>query len=381
MKKSVLLMAAATAIALSSCSSEDTMDIAKSSNITFRSTVGLNSRGAEATTDNLKNIWVSAWADNDAVFADEQFTKKDGTTEFHSVGGTWFWEKNKNYTFMAFATGKDTKENLNPTIAKDKIILTDYTPDQNPAKHLDLLTAQGTGTQALNETAGADLKFDHILSQIQIKVKNTNPNVKYIIKGVRISNVKGTGTYTFTPANAKNKHVWVNNENTDENTAQYIFNDKVDIRLDAQNQTVNDLLADDNSAMLIPQDITAWDGKAPAEPNASFTDVTGSYISLLINVQKMNGAGNWEQVYPKADQSNDNCAWTAVAIPTLTWANGNKYIYTLDLSKGAGKVDPVDPGTGVTPGGPEPGEDILGNEIFFNVTVEPWVNQPTNVEM
>lgn len=378
MKKSVLLMAAATAIALSSCSSEDTMDIAKSSNITFRSTVGLNSRGTEVKTDNLNNFWVSAWADDDVVFDGVEFKKKDGTQEFHSVGGTWFWEKNKNYTFMAFATGKDTKENLNPTIAKDNITLTNYSPDQNPANHLDLLTAQGTGTQADNENAGAALDFDHILSQIQIKVKNTNPNVKYIIKGVRISNVKGTGTYTFTPANANNKHVWVNNEPT----TQYIFTDNVDIRLDDKNQIANDLLAAANSAMLIPQDITAWNGQAPAEPNASFKDVAGSYISLLINVQKKNNAGGWEQVYPFADVPNETCAWTAVAIPAGTWANGNKYIYTLDLTKGAGKVDPVDPGTGVTPGGPDPGEDIFGNEIFFKVEVQPWGDdQTTNVEM
>lgn len=375
MKKSVLLMAAATAIALSSCSSEDTMDIAKSSNITFRSTVGLNSRGTEVKTDNLNNIWVSAWAGDDVVFAGEEFKKKTDTQVFHSVGGPWFWEKDKNYTFMAFATGKDTKENLNPTIAKDKITLTNYSPDANPAKHLDLLTAQGTGTQAANETAGAALNFDHILSQIQIKVKNTNPNVKYIIKGVRISNVKGTGTYTFTPADGK-KHAWAA---TTPN--QYVLKDGVEIKLNNQN-TDADLLAAANSAMLIPQDITAWNGQVPAGSNASFKDVTGSYISLLINVQKKN-AGGWEQVYPFADEPNEKCGWTAVAIPTVTWANGNKYIYTLDLTKGAGKVDPVDPGDGVNPGGKDPdkGEDILGKPIFFKVEVEPWVDQSTNVEM
>lgn len=135
--------------------------------------------------------------------------------------------------------------------------------------------------------------------------------------------------------------------------------------------------------MLIPQDITAWNGKAPAGQNVSFKDVTGSYISLLINVQKKNYAGDWKQVYPFADEPNEKCGWTAVAIPTVTWANGNKYIYTLDLTKGAGKVDPVDPGDGVNPGGKDPdkGEDILGKPIFFKVEVEPWVDQSTNVEM
>ena len=371
-------MAAATAIALSSCSSEETKDVAKSSNITFRSTVGLNSRGTEVTTDNLKNIWVSAWAGDDEVFGGEQFTKKTGTTEFRSVNGPWYWEKNEDYTFMAFATGKDTKENLTPTVTKDQITLTAYTPNATLAEQLDLLVAQGTGSKVNNQTTGVKLDFDHILSQIQIKVKNTNENRKYIIKGVRISNVNGTATYTFTPGNATNQHAWADIQTP----SQYVLNQDAAITLDDQNKGVNDLLAAANSAMLIPQGITAWDGNVPAGPNATFANVTGSYISLLINVQKKNN-GTWEQVYPKADQVDDTkFAWTAVAIPAVTWVNGNKYIYTLDLSKGAGKVDPVDPGKDYDKDkNPKPGEDILGDEIFFKVEVKAWVDSTIDVPM
>lgn len=371
-------MAAATAIALSSCSSEETKDVAKSSNITFRSTVGLNSRGTEATTDNLKNIWVSAWAGDDDVFADQQFTKKDGGQTFESVNGPWFWQKDKTYTFMAFATGKDNKANLTPTVTKTNITLTDYAPNATLADQLDLLTAQGTGNKAKNETTGASLAFDHILSQIQIKVKNTNENVKYTIKGVRISNVSGKGNYTFTPADNQNKHAW-NNLGA---PSQYVLGQGVDITLDENNKNVTDLLTATNSAMLIPQGITAWDGQAPNQVGATFANVNGSYISLLINVQKKNAAGAWEQVYPKADVPNDKSAWTAVAIPAVTWANGNKYIYTLDLSAGAGKVDPVEPGDNWVDGkDPGKGEDILGKQIFFTVTVTPWADQSVNVPM
>ena len=378
MKKSVLLMAAATAIALSSCSSEETKDIAKSSNITFRSTVGLNSRGTEATTDNLKNIWVSAWAGDDVAFNDVQFAKNAGGQHFNSVGAAYFWEKDKDYTFMVFATGKDNKANLTPTVTKTSITLTDYAPNETLADQLDLLTAQGTGNKANNETTGASLAFDHILSQIQIKVKNTNENVKYTIKGVRISNVKGKGNYTFTPADNQNKHVWDNLGTP----SQYILDQGVNITLDENNKNVTDLLTATNSAMLIPQGITAWDGQAPNQVGATFVNVNGSYISLLINVQKKNAAGAWEQVYPKADAPNDKSAWTAVAIPTVTWANGNKYIYTLDLSAGAGKVDPVEPGDNWVDGkDPGKGEDILGKQIFFTVTVTPWADQSVNVPM
>lgn len=370
-------MAAATAIALSSCSSEETKDVAKSSNITFRSTVGLNSRGTEATTDNLKNIWVSAWADDDVVFTKEQFAKKGAGTTFESVGGPWFWEKDKNYTFMAFATGKENMDGVTPTISKDFITLTDYAPSTNLAEQLDLLVAQGTGTKVDNQTTGVNLNFDHILSQIQIKVQNTNENVKYTIKGVRISNVKGKGNYTFTPADDPNKHAWDNLSTP----SQYVLGQGVDITLDENNKNVTDLLTATNSAMLIPQGITAWDGQAPNQVGATFANVNGSYISLLINVQKKNAAGAWEQVYPKADAPNNKSAWTAVAIPAVTWANGNKYIYTLDLSRGAGKVDPVEPGPDHTDKDPKPGEDILGGEIFFKVEVKAWTPTDQTVPM
>ena len=378
MKKSVLLMAAATAIALSSCSSEETKDVAKSSNITFRSTVGLNSRGTEATTDNLKNIWVSAWADNDVVFTKEQFAKKGAGTTFESVGGPWFWEKDKAYTFMAFATGKENMDGVTPTISKDNITLTDYTPNTNLADQLDLLVAKAEGTKAQNGTAGADLNFDHILSQIQIKVQNTNANLKYVIKGVRITNVQGTGTYTFKPGEAA-KHNWQNQNFT----TQYILHQGVNITLDENNKAVTDLLVGDNSAMLLPQTITSWDGR-PIDMNGTddYHQANGAYISLLINVQKKNGAGDWVQVYPKTDQVDETkCAWTAVAIPAVNWENGNKYIYTLNLSKGAGKVDPAEPGPDWTNKDPKPGDTILGEEIFFNVTVTQWVDQATNVPM
>ena len=384
MKKSVLLMAAATAIALSSCSSEETKDIAKSSSsITFRSSVGLNSRGAEVTTDNLKNIWVSAWKDADVAFESEKFVKKDGTLEFHcDKDEPYYWEKDKNYTFMAFATGKDDMGGLQPTINKTTITLTNYTPDKDPSKHMDLLAAQANGDIAQNGTTGVPLTFEHILSQIQIKVKSENEDVKYVIRGVRISNVSGTGNYTYTPASVDNKHAWTVNT-----AAQYVSDQGIDIRLDGTDKTAKDLLAGNLSAMLLPQSVTAWDGNVPAGPDATFAQVNGSYISLLIHIQKKAKNGQWVQVYPKEAADDTQCGWTAVAIPALKWENGKKYIYTLDLTFGAGVVDPVQPnpdGTDIVkPGDKDPGlgGEILGKPIYFKVDVKTWEPTEQNVPM
>ena len=384
MKKSVLLMAAATAIALSSCSSEETKDIAKSSSsITFRSTVGLNSRGAEVTTDNLKNIWVSAWKDAEVAFESEKFVKKDGTQEFHcDKDEPYYWEKDKQYTFMAFATGKDDMGGLTPTINKTSIVLNDYTPDKDPSKHMDLLAAQATGDITQNGTTGVPLTFEHILSQIQVKVKSENQDVKYVIRGVRISNVKGTGNYTYTPASPDQKHAWTVNT-----AAQYVSDQGIDIRLDGTDGAFKELLAGNLSAMLLPQSVAAWDGTVPAGPDATFDKVNGSYISLLIHIQKKSKNGQWVQVYPKEAADDTQCGWTAVAIPAVKWENGKKYIYNLDLTFGAGVVDPVQPNpdgsTVVKPGDKDPdlGGEILGKPIYFKVDVKTWEPTDQNVNM
>lgn len=377
-------MAAATAIALSSCSSEETKDIAKSSSsITFRSTVGLNSRGAEVTTDNLKNIWVSAWKDADVAFESEKFVKKDGTQEFHcDKDEPYYWEKDKQYTFMAFATGKDDMGGLTPTINKTSIVLNDYTPDKDPSKHMDLLAAQATGDITQNGTTGVPLTFEHILSQIQVKVKSENQDVKYVIRGVRISNVKGTGNYTYTPASPDQKHAWTVNT-----AAQYVSDQGIDIRLDGTDGAFKELLAGNLSAMLLPQSVAAWDGTVPAGPDATFDKVNGSYISLLIHIQKKSKNGQWVQVYPKEAADDTQCGWTAVAIPAVKWENGKKYIYNLDLTFGAGVVDPVQPNpdgsTVVKPGDKDPdlGGEILGKPIYFKVDVKTWEPTDQNVNM
>ena len=70
MKKAFYMMAAA-AIALSSCSSEETTDVAKSSNITFRSAVGFNTRGIEMTNADgykMTKMTVSAFDESGAEF-------------------------------------------------------------------------------------------------------------------------------------------------------------------------------------------------------------------------------------------------------------------------------------------------------------------------
>ena len=127
MKKAFYMMAAA-AIALSSCSSEETTDVAKSSAITFRPTVGLNSRGAETKIDNLQQMWVSAFYNKEgkdeygkAYFENKLFTKGTETNGFIDPTRSLVWEKDRSYKFIAIAPATTEWTIETPTITKDEI--------------------------------------------------------------------------------------------------------------------------------------------------------------------------------------------------------------------------------------------------------------------
>ena len=387
MKKAFYMMAAA-AIALSSCSSEETTDVAKSSAITFRPTVGLNSRGAETKIDNLTQMWVSAFYNKEGkdeygqpYFENKLFTKgTGGTNGFIDPTSSLVWEKDRSYKFIAIAPATTEWTTETPTITKDEIKFTNVTPAVAIKDQKDLILGTATGTETNSgDVSGVTLNLEHVLSQIKIRVKNQNPNLEYTIKGIRIAYVSGSGTYTHSTG------AW---SNFGASTTRYevIFDNSYNIGSGADAIDLTDKLAVDPAtdcgAMLIPQTFTPWDSKAVTE-QVAFNG--GAYISLLLNV-KNNVTKKY--MYPAGAGAASECGWAAVAIPIetkgasqATWKKGNKYIYTLDLSKGCGKVDPVDPKDPknpnvVDPDGKDPGkgENIFGEFIAFKVQVTDWVD-------
>ena len=372
MKKAFYMMAAA-AIALSSCSSDETTDVAKSSTITFRTTVGLNSRGAELTSDNLQEMWVSAFyqSNGESYFNDQKFTKETGTgTSTFIPEAPQYWQEGRTYKFVAISPEKTTWP-VTPTITKDNVTCTDLAPATTITDQKDLIIGAVDATSANHNTNGVALTLNHILSQIQIKVKSDNEHIVYRIKGIRIVNVaKGKGTLTYTTTD--NKANWDLSAG-DKVTYSYTFPQPIilDGKTDGVKEAV--LTGDKGGAMIIPQSFTPWDGNKVTD-QAPYNE--GTYISLLLNVKAVKGTG---YMYPAAAQGENSYGWVAVAVPNTEWQIGNKYIYTLDMSTGCGKVDPVDPEEDpknpiVKPGvdGPGKGENIFGDVIKFNVTVKPW---------
>ena len=404
MKKAFYMMAAA-AIALSSCSSEETTDVAKSTAISFRPTVGFNSRGAELNGTNFNDMWVYAY-DLKATegtgngFEGEKFTKQGSTNDF-LPDTPLFWQAGSELRFFAI---NPVKENWHGTLTIDKTSasFSNVTIPNNIEDQKDLVigsvTAQANSHMDGN---GVGLTLNHILSQINFKAVNTNKRLTYHIAAIRIVHAKNADSYTFNPANSQTG-VWAGNPSGDV-TYELDFK-KNPIVLDGTKKT--DGTAADNydrteaflthaghGAMLVPQLLTPWNGAEVVENTAPFDG--GSYIALLVNVRFTNGT--W--VYPKKANGNEDYGWIAIPLPKnnaandkAEWKMGNKYIYTLNLSEGYGKVAPENPnpdGGKVEPDGatdPKPGANIFGKPIKFTVTLAPWTPNPadgngTNIKM
>ena len=383
MKKAFYMMAAA-AIALSSCSSEETTDVAKSTAISFRPTVGFNSRGAELNNENFTEMWVSgfdmgATTGSGNGFEAEKFTKQGSTNEF-LPDTPLFWQAGSELRFFAI---NPVKENWHGTLTIDKnnASFSNVSIPTNIENQKDLVIGSKT-VQANNymDGSGVGLTLNHILSQINFKAINTNKRLTYHIAAIRIVNAKNGGSYSFDPTQSQTG-VWAGNQ-SDAVTYELDFKNNVIVLNGTDGKTEAFLTHKGHGAMLVPQTLTPWNG---AEVNDAAQFDGGSYIALLVNVCFTNGT----YVYPKKANGDEDYGWIAIPLPKnnaggdkAEWKMGSKYIYTLNLSEGCGKVDPVNPnpdgGGKVEPNGttdPKPGANIFGKPIKFTVTLAPWTDK------
>ena len=329
MKKFLLFLVAATSVA---CSQDETTDaVGKGLPIDFRAAVG--TRAMEITNDKISEIAVTAIGEAGVNYFDNVKFSKSGS--YFTSEYPYYWPSDgSTLSFYAYAPTPLTGiEGGSVTIKSDNKTV-DYTPDSDISLQEDFITATATGNKTANEATSVTLAFGHRLSQIEVKAKNSNTSNVYKVQGVCIAWPVSTATFDF------DKCTWVLGVDKITYEVTYAGSEKT-----LGSEAVSIMGADDN-AMLIPQKLTAWD------PSSDKTNSSkGAYLSVLINI-----TGAFE--YPPSG----GYGWAAVPIDT-NWEAGKKYIYTLDFSGGAGKVDPTLPGGG---------EDIMGSPIKFSVTVDAW---------
>ncbi len=344
MKKSTapLMMAALAAMTMASCSQDEPVLQNQGRAIDFRS--AMDSRAVETTNANLTSIQAAAFMGDQLYFPTMEFTK--GSDGFFTSATEYRWPgDNTELAFYAYAPANPGGD---VTITADSKTMTDFSPAATMADQVDFITANATGTKDANEVSGVPLTFNHRLSQIEVRAKSDNEVYTFAITGVRIGEPVAKADFDFTTS------AWT--LGTDRAIYTDTYTDAKVLTSDAVS-----VMGDGGNAMILPQQLTAWDPTNDASNTAS-----GAYLAVKL---KVTTTETGVQLYPFP--SNADCQWAAVPIDT-NWEPGKKYIYTLDLTHGAGNVDPHDP---------DPGKPVLGGPIKFTVDVTEWVDAPYDVPM
>lgn len=343
---------AVAALVLSSCSNDDTVQVVSGPSIRFRTTVGMNTRALSTDLAGVKSTGfsVSAFAtagNKRYEFKNQLFTYEASTENDWTSDPVKYWpDDGSELCFIAVSPevtswgGTYEGENLG------ELKVTGVSPDTDIAKQKDLLAGYTSGSR--NNASKTEIELRHVLTQVEIRAKSMNATYHYDVKAVRIGSVRSTGNYTF-PSATNTDGNWTLKDGS---YATYTTTELPEpIRLTADAVSI---MGDGGTAMLLPQPLTAWDVK-----NDKTNTANGAYIALLLKITTNVGA----QIYPA---TADGYGWAAVPVGNNRnnhWQPGDKFVYTLDLSSGAG-VTPPD--------STDPGKPILGDPIRFSVAVNGW---------
>ncbi|WP_443897956.1 fimbrillin family protein [Paraprevotella clara] len=359
MKQKFLYLAMA-AMAMASCSQDETIDVYKGKGIGFRTETPAGTRALETTTANITEFWASAFLSEGGYQHFDphtRFFKKDGF--FTSYPEQQWPGDDKELTFYAISPEPKDLTGATLTLNTTAQKLENFTVANTFIAQQDLIYATATAKESDSEDGSVSLTFDHMLSQIEVKaMANDDCGYNFEVKGVRLGAIPSTSTLTnFTTK------TW--EAATTPVTYNEISNGVIILNSTAQSVMpqieVNGSMVNDN-AMLIPQQLVAWDRVSGDMKN----EKKGAYIGVLVKITTKEGN---VQIYPKKEGVTHGYA--CVPIDTK-WEAGKHYVYTLDFSDGAGFVDPEKPDP--DPTDPDkPGEEILGGGLKFKVTVTDWI--------
>lgn len=379
MKHSVIYMAMA-AIALASCSTDETSEVNRGNSIEFRTAIGTR---AEAAT--VRSCWMTAVdAYDDYLFSMQPYEDSDGSGILkHPNGYQYYWPADgTDITFYAFSPttvrepGNGTPSpqfylgNSSSTVEKSGLCISNFYPrypftsqgSTSDGNQYDLLGVVQSGNKNSN-TDGITLTFKHLLSCIDIQAMSSSTAYDFEVAGWKLANVQVKGTYDLTDPNAG----WTFAATPETYTYTYLKGTNGETKLTDKYQDINFW-----SMYMIPQQLVAWNPETDANNGSK-----GAYLALRMRItSKSTGS----VIFPTeaAGASAKVFDWIAVPLDT-NWQVGKKYIYKLDFSNGAGNVAPDVDDSGKNPGGLNPGDEVMSNvKISFVVNeIDDWQDAST----
>ena len=379
MMKSKYLAVALSAVALTACNNEDVLEVNQGRGISFQVATEASTRAQATTTNTITEFKVWGFTDNKTLMNGLEVSNESNKWTYD---GTIFWPAT-DVDFYSVSPNDVTGVSITSSSQK----ITGFTVDTDQSKQVDLLYAVNKGETKDDHAEGSkpvNINFRHALSQIVFKAKNTNENLKVIIKGVKIANIKKKGDFTY-PTSATTNNVASESGSitsgtqgtwgtpTDATTFSagmdangVTLNGKVETAVDLTTTTGENANKTYTGALfMIPQALTPWN---PATTGALSQTNTGVYF--LLNCQILSGTNKDIQVWPS--DAEEDYADIAVPAETLTWEQGKKYVYTFIFGEGAG----YEPGEN-----PDPKPTLVG--IDFTVTVDEFiaVNPDQEIDM
>lgn len=368
MKSKYLLVTALSAAALTACNNDEVLEVNQGRGISFQVATEAATRAAATTTNSIDKfmVWGFTQEEPAKTLMDDLSVSKTGSDWTYT--GTIFWPAAPvNFYSISPEPVSDKVSEGTVSITSDEQKITGFTVNTDQSQQVDLLYAVNKEEKKeSHETEPVSINFRHALSQIVFKAKNTNENLKVIVKGVKIANIRKAGNFTYPSQSTTTQNTsesgsivadtqgqW-DNVTTEQTFAAGMSGE---VTLEGKVETALDLTSKENEVytgalFMIPQALTPWDPEATGALNT-----TNKGVYFLVDCQILSGTKKDIQVWP----SDPKVQYAEVAIPAnqLTWEQGKKYIYTFTFGKGGGYV----PGEK-----PDPDPTLIG--IDFNVTVD-----------
>lgn len=323
--------------ALTSCSSDEVVELNEGNEIKFSVVADNDSRAAAVwcNANYMPSFVLYADAADKAFINGETYTI-DGTGPDYTTSATRYWPESGVLDFYAIY-GADATWTAGQTPVADVEVAPDTESDYaNISGQTDIVYAVKPEAKKTSD-GKVTLNFRHALSQIEFQAKNANPDLKIVIKEVRVGNVFTKGTLTLptetTDGNvtehpeagtlvSQSDDIWGSTQNTlGKYTASFTG---VVVGSEATGLTLsNDKEKVANSMLLIPQTQTAWNG------------TEGSFLAVkccIYNVVDTNGEAEEVEVLLYGDAAGDGEAegrWAYVPV-NMDWKAGYKYIYTFN---------------------------------------------------
>ena len=333
-KKGLFVIAAASLLAVTSCSVDEVVGGNVLSNNEINPTARIvgdvkDARAVETKITNLGKFTVNAFQTGDANYMNNvEYTTSDNGSSWTTAAGKFFWPVEGDLHLYGYAPAAPGTSGTFK-IDKDAQTLTDFVPFATAAAQQDFVYAKSTGNNATNGTTGVELNFQHALTEISVAAKNSNTAYTVKVTGVKLGNVKTKGTFTF-PSIANGAASWTLSDAA-EDIGSYETTWSTASVLTSSVSTLDEANV---AFMLLPQQLEKSE-KASEK----------AYLALKVNITMQGG---------KVIRDG----WAYIGLNT-NWEMGKHYTYTLDFSEGAGQD--------------ETGKQIIsGKEMVLKVKVTPW---------